>query len=238
MTGCPASAVDTSSPRPIARTPPASARGRDRTIRPPSFVSWHWVTTESGYAQTLSRAAASVGSPRCWSISPSRRTSGSSCPWVTTSTKEKLGAVDDESGGEDDDWYSSFFEPYRYVIARVPVFPAIGNHDTTDTEGSDDRAQMEDNFHVDQRFEDDADRSSVGPGLFYRLHYGRDVELVCIDTSMNPADEGGRRYFQDDKHRRWLEKTFAQPRRPLAHPVCASPGVLRRTVPRERPGDP
>jgi hypothetical protein len=33
------------------------------------------------------------------------------------------GQVDDESGGEDDDWYSSFFQPYRYAIARVPVFP-------------------------------------------------------------------------------------------------------------------
>src|SRR5919206_292533 len=75
------------------------------------------------------------------------------------------GAVDDESGGEDDDWYSSFFGPYRYALARVPFFPTIGNHDTTDTEGSDDRAQMEDNFHLAARF-DRPGRSSTGPGLF------------------------------------------------------------------------
>ena len=42
--------------------------------------------------------------------------------------KGEQGQVDDESGGEDDDWYSSFFQPYRYVISRIPVFPAIGNH--------------------------------------------------------------------------------------------------------------
>ena len=80
------------------------------------------------------------------------------------------GQVDDESGGEDDDWYSSFFQPYRYVISRVPVFPAIGNHDTTDTEGSDDRAQMEDNFHLRERFRDAAATARRSdPGLFYRL---------------------------------------------------------------------
>ncbi len=115
------------------------------------------------------------------------------------------GQVDDESGGEDDDWYSSFFQPYRYVIARVPVFPAIGNHDTTDTEGSDDRAQMEDNFHVHERFRDREDRASVGPGLFYRFRYGRDLELICVDTSQDESDADHHRYFQVPDHRDWLE---------------------------------
>jgi len=139
------------------------------------------------------------------------------------------GQVDDESGGEDDDWYSSFFQPYRYVISRVPVFPAIGNHDTSDTEGSDDRAQMEDNFHTRERFGDDDGRASVGPGLFYRLSYGRDVELVCIDTSMADPDEHVNRFFQDPDHYHWLESIFADDavrwRIPFSHhPVyCAGP---------------
>jgi tartrate-resistant acid phosphatase type 5 len=107
------------------------------------------------------------------------------------------GLVDSESGGEDDDWYSSYFQPYRYALARVPVFPAIGNHDTTETEGSDDRAQMEDNFHTHVRFRDQQDRASVDPGLFYRLRYGRDVELVCLDTSQAEPDQGVDRLFQD-----------------------------------------
>ncbi len=123
--------------------------------------------------------------------------------------KGEQGHVDDESGGEDDDWYSSFFQPYRYAIARVPVFPAIGNHDTTDTEGSDDREQMEDNFHLRERFHDESDRASTDPGLFYRLRYGRDVELVCLDTSLDSADEGVHRFFQATEHRDWLRATFA-----------------------------
>lgn len=120
------------------------------------------------------------------------------------------GQVDDESGGEDDDWYSSFFQPYRYALARVPVFPAIGNHDTTDTEGSDDRAQMEDNFHIAERFHDGSDRTSVSPGLFYRLHYGRDLELVCLDTSLDSADDAVHRFFQAPSHQDWLDTTFAR----------------------------
>ena len=138
------------------------------------------------------------------------------------------GTVDDESGGEDDDWYSSFFQPYRYAIARIPVFPTIGNHDTTDTEGSDDRAQMEDNFHLVTRFKD-ADRPYVEPGLFYRVRYGRDLELVCLDTSLDPEEKDVHRHFQGPAQRRWLEETFSAAdvrwRIPFSHhpAYCAGP---------------
>jgi tartrate-resistant acid phosphatase type 5 len=33
------------------------------------------------------------------------------------------------TGGEDDDWYASFYQPYRYVLNRIPFFPTVGNHD-------------------------------------------------------------------------------------------------------------
>ncbi len=139
------------------------------------------------------------------------------------------GQVDDESGGEDDDWYSSFFQPYRYVISRVPVFPAIGNHDTADTEGSDDRAQMEDNFHVHERFRTQQDRASVGPGLFYRFGFGKDLELICIDTSQDSEDPEYHRFFQVPDHKQWLDDALAVAdpdwRIPFSHhPLfCAGP---------------
>jgi tartrate-resistant acid phosphatase type 5 len=118
------------------------------------------------------------------------------------------GRVDQEGGGEDDDWYSSFFQPYRLAIARVPIFPAIGNHDSTDTEGSDDRAQMEDNFHIVERFHHGLETASVMPGLFYRLRYGSGLELVCLDTSLDEEEEAIHRYFQAPKHQEWLRSTF------------------------------
>ena len=137
------------------------------------------------------------------------------------------GEVDDETGGEDDDWYSSYFQPYRYVLARVPVFPTIGNHDTTDTEGSDDRAQMTDNFHLESRFDRDG-RTSAGPGLFYSVRHGRDLELVCFDTSQDP-EEGISRHFLGERQQRWLTEVLAGPdvrwRIPFSHhpAYCAGP---------------
>ena len=62
------------------------------------------------------------------------------------------GVVGAEGGSEDDDWYGSFYQPYRYVLARIPVYPTVGNHDSGDTESSDDRDQIRDNFHTDERF--------------------------------------------------------------------------------------
>ena len=141
----------------------------------------------------------------------------------------EVGEAGDNTGGEDDDWYSSYYAPYRYVLARAPFFPAIGNHDTSDTESSDDRAQLEDNFYLQQRFGKTADRSSVDPGLFYRLRYGRDVELVAIDTSMDGDNEDVHRHFQAPNHREWLEDVFSTGdvrwRIPFSHhpAYCAGP---------------
>lgn len=144
----------------------------------------------------------------------------------------EVGEVGDNSGGEDDDWYSSYYAPYRYVLARIPFFPAIGNHDTSDTEFSDDRTQLDDNFHLHQRFGNTAGRSSVGPGLFYRLRYGCDVELVAIDTSVATTSEGVHRHFQAPHHRVWLEEVFSTDdvrwRIPFSHhpAYCAGPKHL------------
>ena len=120
------------------------------------------------------------------------------------------GRVDQEGGGEDDDWYSSFFQPYRLAIARVPILPAIGNHDSADSEGSDDRAQMEDNFHIHERFHHGLETASVMPGLFYRLRYGAGLELACLDTSLDSEQEEIHRYFQAPKHQEWLRSTFGR----------------------------
>ena len=57
-----------------------------------------------------------------------------------------------QTGAEDDDWYFTFYEPYRYLIDHLPLYPAAGNHDGADEELNDDRAQLADNFHLQSRF--------------------------------------------------------------------------------------
>ena len=122
----------------------------------------------------------------------------------------------EQSGDEDDDWYFTFYEPYRYLLDHLPLYPAAGNHDGADEEANDDRAQLADNFHFEARFGDD------GPGLFYRVGIGALLELVCVDTSA--AD--GRRHFNDLDRRRWLDEVLppgGEPGRPWRVPFCHHP---------------
>ena len=72
---------------------------------------------------------------------------------LTTGDNIYLGHGDTAgTGNEDDDWYASFYEPYRYVLNRVPFFPTVGNHDAGDSESSDDRDQLADNLFLEHRF--------------------------------------------------------------------------------------
>jgi hypothetical protein len=144
-----------------------------------------------------------------------------------------LGIPIGATGDEDDDWFFTYYQPYRYLLNRLPVYPSIGNHDGDETEVNDDRDQVLDNFYVAERLagEEQAGRASVGPGLNYRFRHGRDVELVCIDSSRRFL-LFGKRFFQHPNHAPFLEAAFPPSsagdprwRIPFAHhpPYCAGP---------------
>ena len=120
-----------------------------------------------------------------------------------------LGLVMGDTGDEDDDWFFTYFQPYRYIVNRIPVYPSIGNHDADETEERDDRAQVEDNFYLRERMasEEAAGRASFKPGLFYRFRYGSDIEFVCIDTSKEDFFRG-KRLFEYPKHWEFVECSF------------------------------
>ena len=165
---------------------------------------------------------------------------------LTTGDNVYLGPDTTGSGNEDDDWYASFYEPYRYVINQVPVFPTVGNHDVADTESSDDRDQLDDNFYLRERFRPavEAGRASLDPGLFYCLRVGATAELVCIDTSLG-KEAGMEHFFDDEAHLDWLREALDDDpdaptwRIPFSHhpPFCAGPehgntaGMVERLVP-------
>ena len=125
--------------------------------------------------------------------------------------KKLLGIPIGSTGDEDDDWFFTYFQPYRYIINRVPVYPSIGNHDAAESEDCDDRAQVEDNFYIVERVSGEAaaGRASFGPGLFYRFGYGSDIEFVCIDTSKETFFIG-HRLFELPKHWTFVEASFPE----------------------------
>jgi tartrate-resistant acid phosphatase type 5 len=164
---------------------------------------------------------------------------------ITTGDNIYLGHQDTAgTGNEDDEWYSSFYQPYRYVLNRLPFFPTVGNHDAGDSESSDDRDQLTDNLFLDHRFrpEVEAGSASLGPGLFYRFQVGANLEFICIDTSIASGMDV-EHYFDDPAHSRWVEETLrgdgARWRIPFSHhpPFCAGPehtnttGMVERLVP-------
>jgi tartrate-resistant acid phosphatase type 5 len=120
-----------------------------------------------------------------------------------------LGVPVGATGDEDDDWFFTYYQPYRYLLNRMPVYPSVGNHDASETEVNDDRDQLMDNFYLAERLagEEQAGRASLGPGLFYRFRYGADVELVCVDTSRRSM-LFGERFFRHPNHAPFLEAAF------------------------------
>jgi tartrate-resistant acid phosphatase type 5 len=135
------------------------------------------------------------------------------------------------TGDEDDDWFFTFYQPYRYLLNRIPVYPCIGNHDGNETEVNDDRDQIMDNFFLGERLqgEEAKGRASVGPGLFYRFRYGSEIELVALDSSRRFLLFGDR-FFRHPNHQPFLDSAFPAAPGPawriaVAHhpPYCAGP---------------
>ena len=150
--------------------------------------------------------------------------------------KTFLGLPVGATGDEDDDWFFTFYQPYRYIINRIPVYPSVGNHDSNESEASDDRQQLIDNFYLAERFsgEEAAGRASINPGLFYRFHYGAEIEFICIDTSRQ-SSLFSKRFFEHPNHIAFVEAAFPASgaaasdapawRIPFSHhpPYCAGP---------------
>ena len=135
-----------------------------------------------------------------------------------------------DSGDEDKDWFYTYYQPYRYIINRIPTFPAFGNHDESETEEMDDRDQLYDNLYVRPHFEvlRDPQDAVTDRGLLYRFQFGKQIEFICLDTSKDHIL--AKRFFEMPENRPFIER--ALPSTPGGgwriafshHPVyCAGP---------------
>ena len=190
----PVSAAATISPLPgsAMTSVPYLAASRQPHL-PVRFVA-SWATTESGFGPT-----------RKSSRRRRRITDVLERLVQTTFVRCPLGSATTSIGVSRDVWTRRAGERTTIGIptltavpprpCAVPIFPAISNHDSNDSEGGDDRAQMEDNFHIHERF-----------------HHGLETASACLDCFLSTSSTcGSRTRYLDtslDTERRRSTATF------------------------------
>jgi tartrate-resistant acid phosphatase type 5 len=119
------------------------------------------------------------------------------------------------TGDQDVDWAGKFFEPYKPLLAQVPFYPVLGNHDGNETESRGDLAAYLDNFF----FPGDK------PARYYNFRFANLAEFFALDTTSN-TESGPRRaqYFENGPQSEWLRQTISASTLPwkipyLHHPV-------------------
>jgi tartrate-resistant acid phosphatase type 5 len=113
------------------------------------------------------------------------------------------------TGADDSDWADKFFEPYQPLIARVPFFPTLGNHDGNETEKRADLPAILDNFPFPQN----------KPARYYKFSYGGLAEFFGLDSTKN-TESGSPRpaYLENGEEFHWMQSEFAKP-----HPLWVIP---------------
>ncbi len=113
------------------------------------------------------------------------------------------------SGASDQDWGSKFFQPYEPLLAAIPFFPALGNHDGNETERHRDLAAILDNFAFPQN----------KPARYYNFTYGGLAQFFALDSTSN-TDSGPARpgYLEGSPQFHWMQTEFAKP-----HPLWVIP---------------
>ena len=118
-----------------------------------------------------------------------------------------LGAL--QTGTKDSDWAPKFFEPYERLIASVPFFLTLGNHDGNETEARGDLAAILDNAPYPQ------DK----PGRYYSFTYGGLAKFVGLDSTKNTESGPATPVFlEEGAEFHWMQQEFAK-----AHPMWLIP---------------
>jgi len=113
------------------------------------------------------------------------------------------------TGSSDEDWGSKFFAPYEPLLARLPFFPALGNHDGNETERHHDMDVILDNFAFPQN----------KPGRYYDFDYGGLARFFALDSTSNTESGQARpSYLEDSPQFHWMQAEFAKP-----HPLWVIP---------------
>ncbi len=119
-----------------------------------------------------------------------------------------------DTGDEDEEWEPKFFQPYERLIARIPFFATLGNHDGNETEARADLTQYLDNFFF----------PGEQPARYYRFNYGGFADFFGLDSTTS-SEEGPPRpaYLENGDQHKWLQKNLGEARVPWKIPYMHHP---------------
>jgi tartrate-resistant acid phosphatase type 5 len=113
------------------------------------------------------------------------------------------------TGAADSDWTNKFFEPYEPLIARIPFYPSLGNHDGNEQERRGDLPAILDNFAFPQS----------KPARYYTFRYGGIAQFFALDSTQNTESRGPHpAYLESGPQFQWMQTEFAKP-----HPLWVIP---------------
>lgn len=118
------------------------------------------------------------------------------------------------TGDDDDEWESKFFEPYEPVIAKIPFYATLGNHDGNETEARGDLAAYLDNFFF----------PSKDPARYYRFNFGGHADFFALDST-TVTEKGSPRpnYLPNSDQHNWLRKNLSESQVPWKIPYLHHP---------------
>jgi hypothetical protein len=103
------------------------------------------------------------------------------------------------TGDKDKHWGPKFFVPYAKLLARIPFYPTLGNHDGNSSESRGDLAVYLDNFFF----------PGGKPARYYSFSFAGLADFFALDTTDNsesgPAVPG---YIKSSLQFQWMTKVI------------------------------
>ncbi|HSR51855.1 MAG TPA: metallophosphoesterase [Acidobacteriota bacterium] len=122
------------------------------------------------------------------------------------------------TGKRDKDWHKRFFRPYRELLLRVPFYPALGNHDGSESERGDDLPVYLDNFFLPP-----PDSLEGSTGRYYAFTFADLAQFWILDSTRHKGSEEGFIYRERGAQHQWLKATLATARLPWRVAVFHNP---------------
>jgi tartrate-resistant acid phosphatase type 5 len=119
-----------------------------------------------------------------------------------------------DTGADDNDWGAKFFGPYEPIVARVPFYPSLGNHDGNETEARADLRTYLDNFFF----------PGNTPSRYYRFSYGGLADFFGLDSTTS-SEQGPPTptYLENSDQHNWLKKNLGESQVPWKIPYFHHP---------------